>query len=119
MPALTPSSTSNLQQIVLLRGPAAEWLRGQMPEYLNLDMKRGTRAAFSQRKATEFIEHFGLGLQCRDDGRMHDALEGLSLRTGPATAGALQEVNFFCFLILMNKLSNTCFSKTGNYTVVP
>ena len=90
-----------------------------MLEYLNLDMKHGTRAAISQHKATKFIEHFGLGLQCQDDGHMHDALEGLSLHTGPATAGALQEVNFFCFLILMNKLSNTCFSKTGNYTVVP
>ncbi|KAF8486573.1 hypothetical protein JB92DRAFT_3130896 [Gautieria morchelliformis] len=62
-----------------------------MPEYLNLDMKRGTRAGYSQRKATEFIEHFGLGLQHEDDGRMHDPLEGLSLRTGPATTGALQE----------------------------
>ena len=90
-----------------------------MPEYLNLDMKCGTQAAFSQCKATEFIEHFGLGLQCWDDGRMHDALEGLSLCTGPATAGTLQEVNFFCFLILMNNSSNTCFAKTGNYMVVP
>ncbi|KAF8513937.1 hypothetical protein JB92DRAFT_3143274 [Gautieria morchelliformis] len=91
MPPSTPSPTLNLQEIVLLRGPAVEWLRGQMPEYLNLDMKRGTRAGYSQRKATEFIEHFGLGLQREDDGRTHDPLEGLPLRTGPATAGALQE----------------------------
>ncbi|KAF8511871.1 hypothetical protein JB92DRAFT_2831026 [Gautieria morchelliformis] len=62
-----------------------------MPEYLNLDMKRGTRATFSQHNSSEFIDHFGLGSQHQGDGSTHNPLEGLLLRMGPATAGALQE----------------------------
>ncbi|KAF8520557.1 hypothetical protein JB92DRAFT_3141474 [Gautieria morchelliformis] len=91
MSAFPTPATPNLQEIVLLRGPATEWLRGHMPEYLNLDMKRGTHAAFSQRKASEFIDHFGLGSQRQGDGSTHNPLEGLLLHTGPDTTGALQE----------------------------
>ncbi|KAF8525435.1 hypothetical protein JB92DRAFT_3108835 [Gautieria morchelliformis] len=89
---MAPSSTPPISQIVRLKGPAAQWLRSHMDEYLGLATTQGTHSKFAKLKAAEFITHFDLAPKTHEDGTKTDPLEGISFHK-PVTVGQITDAS--------------------------